>query len=269
MAQEIVINNLYKLFGRNKKKALKMAQAGSSKSEILATTGSIMALCNISFTVEKGETNVIIGLSGSGKSTLVRHINRLIDPDLGEIIIQGQDILQLNLRELAKIRNKKLSMVFQGFGLLPHWNVQDNVAYGLLVAKVPRKEAYKRITPWLEAVGLADYRLKYPDQLSGGMLQRVGLARAFAVDPEIILLDEPFSALDPLIRKSMQDLLIDWQAKYRKTIVFITHDIAEAFKLGQKVCVLRAGKLEQIGSPEQIKAHPANAYVEKMIASGW
>ncbi|MBL0691693.1 MAG: ATP-binding cassette domain-containing protein [SAR324 cluster bacterium] len=265
MANEIVITNLYKAFGRRVKLAIKLAKQGADKAAILAQTSTILALSDISLQIKKGKIFVIIGLSGAGKSTLIRHLNRLIDPDEGQILVQGQDILKLGLQDLAKLRQTKVSMVFQNFGLFPHWNVQDNVAYGLFVKKISKNKARQAVMPWLEAVGLSNYKLKYPDELSGGMLQRVGLARAFATDSDIILMDEPFSSLDPLIRREMQEFLIAWQTKHQKTIVFITHDIREAFRLGQKIAILKASKLIQVDTPTNIQNNPANDYVARII----
>jgi len=267
---EIQVDNLYKVFGKqNKKKALKLAQENVSKVELLKKTGCVLALQDINLKINKGETFAVIGLSGCGKSTLIRHINRLLDPDSGTITIQGQNILELKQKDLLKYRQNKISMVFQHFALLPHWNVEDNVAYGLFIKHKSKAEAKQAVAPWLKKVGLYEYRDKYPDQLSGGMLQRVGLARAFSVDADIILMDEPFSALDPIIRKNMQKLLNSWQSELNKTIVFITHDIDEAFSLGDKIAVLRASRVEQVGTSEELIDNPQTEYVERFVSAGY
>ncbi len=265
---EITIRGLYMLFGKDLDAALKLAEAKVDKAEILERTGSIVALSDINLNIERGTIFSIIGLSGSGKSTLIRNINRLIDPIAGQIIIQGVDVMKLSLPELNKFRQDKVSMVFQNFGLLPHWSIQDNIAFGLLIKGVKKSDAYDQIAIWLERVGLTSYAKKYPDELSGGMQQRVGLARAFAVNTDIILMDEPFSALDPIIRTRMQELLNEWQIEFKKTIVFITHDLHEAFKLGSKVAILKGGMVEQMGVAADLIENPVSKYVERFVKSG-
>jgi glycine betaine/proline transport system ATP-binding protein len=261
----IEVQGIYKVFGEQEKLALEMVKQGCNKKEILLDSGCTVGLRDVSFSIAHSEIFVVMGLSGSGKSTLVRHFNRLVEPSAGIITVSGENILTLSGAELANFRRKKISMVFQSFGLLPHWNIVDNVAYGLYVQGCNQKVARERAMPWLEAVGLESYANQYPDELSGGMRQRVGLARALAVDADIILMDEAFSALDPLIRCEMQDLLLSLQAKLQKTIVFITHDIEEAVKLGARIAILRDGELVQVDAPAQMIANPANEYVQQFF----
>lgn len=261
----ISIRNVYKIFGQDIPAALKQCISGADKHTILESTGCTVGLKNVSLEIRAGEIFVIIGLSGSGKSTLVRHINRLIDPSAGKIRIHDHDVLKLEPAQLRKLRQETVSMVFQSFGLLPHWNVIDNVAHGLYVRGVKKTDGRKRALPWLERVGLKNYGSKYPDELSGGMRQRVGLARALCVDTEILLMDEAFSALDPLIRHDMQGLLLELQASLRKTIVFITHDLDEALRLGARIAILRDGELVQVGTAEDIMQRPADDYVRRFV----
>ena len=258
----IEIRNIFKIFGPDPKSALEQAKGGADKDELLAKTGHTVGLHDVSLSIEKGETFVVMGLSGSGKSTLIRHLNRLIDPTAGSISFGGEDILAMDIPTLNAFRRKRLGMVFQRFGLLPHRNVMDNVAYGLEIQGTARKEREAAASKWIERVGLAGYEDKYPDQLSGGMQQRVGLARALATDPEVLLMDEAFSALDPLIRSDMQDELMKLQAELHKTIVFITHDLDEALKIGDRIAILKDGKLIQVGRPEEIVLNPADNYVQ-------
>jgi glycine betaine/proline transport system ATP-binding protein len=258
----IEIRNIFKIFGPDPEGALELARAGSDKDEILAKTGHTVGLHDVSLSIEQGETFVVMGLSGSGKSTLIRHLNRLIDPTAGSVSFGGDDILAMDIPALNAFRRKRLGMVFQRFGLLPHRNVMDNVAYGLEIQGTDRKYREAAASKWIERVGLAGYEAKFPDQLSGGMQQRVGLARALATDPEVLLMDEAFSALDPLIRSDMQDELMKLQAELHKTIVFITHDLDEALKLGDRIAILKDGKLVQVGRPEEIILHPADDYVQ-------
>ncbi|WP_417810672.1 quaternary amine ABC transporter ATP-binding protein [Thalassospira alkalitolerans] len=257
----IEIRNIFKIFGPDPQTALQMAKAGADKDEILAKTGHTVGLHDVSLSIERGETFVVMGLSGSGKSTLIRHLNRLIDPTSGEVLFDGTDILAMSISELNAFRRKRLGMVFQRFGLLPHRNVINNVAYGLEIQGQDRKTREDAARNWIERVGLGGYEDKFPDQLSGGMQQRVGLARALATDPEVLLMDEAFSALDPLIRNDMQDELVKLQGELHKTIVFITHDLDEALKLGDRIAILKDGKLIQTGRPEEIIMHPADDYV--------
>lgn len=261
----IEAKNLSKLFGKNTKQTLKLLDEGLTKEEILKKTGTTVGVNRATFSIEEGEIFVIMGLSGSGKSTLVRLINRLIEPTEGSIYIDGEDLAKMDKQELRQVRREKLSMVFQNFGLFPHRTILENAAFGLEIQKVDKEERLKRGKEALELVGLGNYIHQYPDQLSGGMQQRVGLARALANDPKVLLMDEAFSALDPLIRKEMQDELIELQSRMKKTIVFITHDLNEALRLGDRIALMRDGKIVQIGTPEEILVSPANEYVEKFV----
>ncbi|MFD2042771.1 glycine betaine/L-proline ABC transporter ATP-binding protein [Ornithinibacillus salinisoli] len=261
----IEAKDLSKVFGKNYKQALKLLDEGFSKEDILRKTGSTVGVNRASFSVEAGEIFVIMGLSGSGKSTLVRLINRLIDPTEGSILIDGQDLAKMDKKDLRQIRREKLSMVFQRFALFPNRTVLQNAEYGLEIQKASKEERSKKAKEALEMVGLGDYIEQKPDQLSGGMQQRVGLARALANDPEVLLMDEAFSALDPLIRKDMQDELIDLQSSMKKTIIFITHDLDEALRIGDRIALMKDGSIVQIGTPEEILVNPANDYVEKFV----
>ncbi|MBZ4672389.1 glycine betaine/L-proline ABC transporter ATP-binding protein ProV [Deferribacterales bacterium Es71-Z0220] len=260
--QKIVVNNLFKIFGPTPEKALKLIKQGLTKDEIFKKTGNNVGVQNASFSINEGEIFVIMGLSGSGKSTLVRMLNRLIEPTSGEVIIDGKDITKMKYNELISLRRTQMSMVFQSFALLPHLNVIDNVCFGLELAKVEKKNRYERGMAALEQVGLSQYAKSMPDELSGGMRQRVGLARALAVDPEILLMDEAFSALDPLIRSEMQDELLELQSKQKRTIVFISHDLDEAIKLGDRIAIMEGGRIVQIGTAEEILKNPADDYVK-------
>lgn len=262
---KIEVRNLYKIFGKRPEEIMQKVRKGLTKQQALKRTGHTVGLDDVSFEIEAGETFVVMGLSGSGKSTLVRCLNRLIEPTDGAIIIDGQDVTQLNRREMQALRREKMGMVFQHFALLPHRNVIDNVAYGLKLQGVERSERYQQARTWIERVGLKGYEKSHPTALSGGMQQRVGLARALATDPEILLMDEAFSALDPLIRREMQDELIRLQRELHKTIVFITHDLDEALRLGDRVAILKAGQVVQIGTPEEILTRPADDYVEAFV----
>ena len=262
---KIKIRGVYKVFGRRESEAMAMLRAGAEKSEVQAATRANVGLAGVDADIPAGIITCIMGLSGSGKSTLVRHLNRLIDPSAGRILFDGEDILTLSMAQLRELRRHRVSMVFQGFGLLPHITVLDNVAFGLHVRGEPRAQARSTARLWLERVGLAEYERNFPDELSGGMRQRVGLARALAIDADVLLMDEAFSALDPLIRYDMQDQLLELQQRLQKTIVFITHDIEEALRLGQHVIILRDGKVEQVGSPDDIRLRPANDYVERFL----
>lgn len=261
----IEAKNLSKVFGKNPKQALELLDKGLSKEEILKKTGSTVGVNRASFTVEPGEIFVIMGLSGSGKSTLVRLINRLIDPTEGSMLVDGQDLAKMDKKELRQVRREKLGMVFQRFALFPNRTVLQNTEFGLEVQKIPKEERTKKAKEALELVGLGGYADQKPDQLSGGMQQRVGLARALANDPEVLLMDEAFSALDPLIRKDMQDELIDLQSTMKKTIIFITHDLDEALRIGDRIALMKDGSIVQIGTPEEILMNPANDYVERFV----
>lgn len=262
---EIKVENLTKVFGKNPKRALQLLEKNKTKDEILKETGMTVGVNNASFEVKSGEVFVIMGLSGSGKSTLVRMLNRLIEPTAGAIYVGDEDVTKMNKEKLRELRRKKMSMVFQQFALLPHKTIQENAEYGLEIQGVPKKEREKKAKEALELVGLGGYTDKYPTELSGGMQQRVGLARALANDPDILLMDEAFSALDPLIRKDMQDELLDLQEKMQKTIIFITHDLDEALRIGDRIALMKDGAIVQIGTAEEILMDPANRYVERFV----
>ncbi|WP_219703796.1 quaternary amine ABC transporter ATP-binding protein [Marinomonas lutimaris] len=263
--QKIVIENVFKVFGDNVPAAIKLIESSESKSDILAKTGCVVGVNDISMSIDSGEIFVIMGLSGSGKSTLVRHFNRLIDPTSGHIYVDGEDILQYNSNQLRQFRRNKISMVFQSFGLLPHKTVLDNVGYGLKVRGETKAYQEEKANYWIDTVGLKGYESRYPAQLSGGMRQRVGLARALAADTDIILMDEAFSALDPLIRTEMQDQLLTLQSTLHKTIVFITHDLDEALRIGNRIAIMKDGQLIQVGTPHDILNNPADEYVDRFV----
>ena len=262
---KIEINNVYKIFGSKPKSILPMVKDGASKDEILENTGHTVGLDNVTLKIEEGEIFVCMGLSGSGKSTLIRHLNRLIDPTDGDILIEGTNVMSLNNESLIDFRRHKMSMVFQRFGLFPHRTVIQNVGYGLEMQGKSDQERNKVSMEKIEAVGLTGFENQYPNQLSGGMQQRVGLARALATNTDIMLMDEAFSALDPLIRSDMQKQLLDLQSELKKTIVFITHDLDESLRLGDHIGILNAGKLVQVGSPVDIIMNPADDYVEAFV----
>jgi glycine betaine/proline transport system ATP-binding protein len=257
--------NVWKVYGPKAEKIVGSPDATLSRQELLEKTGCVAAVRDISFDVAPGEVFVVMGLSGSGKSTLVRCITRLIEPTAGEVLIDGEDVLTADPEHLRAVRRNKVSMVFQHFGLLPHRRIVENVAFGLEVQDVDKEERLARASEILETVGLASWGNSYPDELSGGMQQRVGLARALATDPEIMLFDEPFSALDPLIRRDMQDEVIRLQKEVKKTMIFITHDLLEALKLGDRIAIMKDGHFVQIGTPEEVVAHPADDYVADFI----
>lgn len=264
-APAVEVRNVWKVFGPHTARAIEMSTAGARRSEVLAATGCTVGVRDVSFSVSRGETFVVMGLSGSGKSTLVRCLSRLIEPTTGDVFIDGDDVLGMSPAELREVRRTKMSMVFQHFGLFPHKRVIDNVAYGLEVQKRPKHERREQAMEVLTKVGLAEWAMHYPQQLSGGMQQRVGLARALALDPAILLFDEPFSALDPLIRREMQDELIRLQQEEQRTIVFITHDFAEAIRLGDRVAIMKDGAFDQIGTPEELVMNPATDYVREFV----
>ncbi|UFU00486.1 glycine betaine/L-proline ABC transporter ATP-binding protein [Radiobacillus kanasensis] len=261
----IKVEGLSKVFGKNPKQALSLLSEGKSKDEILKKTGNTVGVNRASFEVEAGEIFVIMGLSGSGKSTLVRLINRLIDPTEGSVLIDGDDLAKMDKQSLRQVRRDKLSMVFQRFALFPHRTILENAEFGLEIQGVDKEQRQKKAKESLELVGLGNYIHQYPGQLSGGMQQRVGLARALANDPEVLLMDEAFSALDPLIRKEMQDELLDLQESMKKTILFITHDLDEALRIGDRIALMKDGSIVQIGTPEEILVNPANDYVERFV----
>jgi len=261
----IEIRGLTTIFGPDPKAALAQVRAGMDKATLLASTRHTLGLHDIALDIEAGEIFVIMGLSGSGKSTLVRHINRLIDPTAGQVLIDGQDVTALSVSALIELRRSRLSMVFQRFGLLSHRRVIDNVAYGLEVRGVGRNERYQRAMRWIEQVGLGGFEYQLPSQLSGGMQQRVGLARALCSETDIILMDEAFSALDPLIRSQLQGDLLKLQAELGRTIVFITHDLDEALRIGTRVAILKDGCLLQVGTPQEVLMHSADAHAAAFV----
>lgn len=262
---EIKINNLYKIFGKHPKKIIPLLKKGMSKQEIYKKTGYSVGVNNVSFEVKQGEFFVVMGLSGSGKSTLIRCLNRLIEPTSGEVLIDGENILKLDANGLREVRRKKIAMVFQNFALFPHRNISSNVEYGLEIQGIAPEIRKKKAYDALELVGLKGYEESMPNELSGGMQQRVGLARALATDPEVLLMDEAFSALDPLIRKEMQEEMLQIQSKMNKTIVFITHDLDEALRLGDTIAIMKDGVVEQVGTSEDILTNPASEYVRKFV----
>ncbi len=262
---KIEINNVYKIFGSNPQSVMPMVKGGANKEEVLEQTGHTVGLDDVSLKIEEGETFVCMGLSGSGKSTLIRHLNRLIDPTDGEILVEGTNVMSFNKDQLIEFRRHKMSMVFQRFGLFPHKTVIQNVGYGLEMQGKPEDERNRVAMEKIDAVGLNGFENQFPNQLSGGMQQRVGLARALATDSDIMLMDEAFSALDPLIRSDMQKQLLDLQSELKKTIVFITHDLDESLRLGDHIGILNAGKLVQVGTPVDIIMNPADDYVKAFV----
>ncbi|MFC7362629.1 quaternary amine ABC transporter ATP-binding protein [Nocardioides astragali] len=260
------VRNLWKIFGPRADKVIGTPDAELSRADLKTKTGNVVGVKDVSFDVAPGEVFVVMGLSGSGKSTLVRLLTRLIEPTAGTICLNGMDVTSASEKQLRDVRRKQVSMVFQHFGLLPHRQVIDNVAYGLEVRGVPKKERREKAAEIVDLVGLTGYEKSYPDQLSGGMQQRVGLARALAGDPEMLLFDEPFSALDPLIRRDMQNEVIRLHSELGKTMVFITHDLSEALKLGDRIMILRDGAIVQIGTPDEVVARPADDYVKDFVS---
>jgi glycine betaine/proline transport system ATP-binding protein len=252
---------VWKVYGPNAAKIIGSPDANLPRAELLEKTGCVAAVRDVSFDVAPGEVFVVMGLSGSGKSTLVRMINRLHDPTAGQVLIDGEDVLQLSAERLREVRRRKVSMVFQHFGLFPHRRIVENVAYGLEIRGVEKDERTRKAGAVLDTVGLGGWGDRYPDELSGGMQQRVGLARALATEPEIMLFDEPFSALDPLIRRDMQDEVVRLQREVQKTMIFITHDLMEALKLGDRIAIMKDGQFVQVGTPEEVVARPADDYV--------
>lgn len=265
MAKQIIIDHVFKVFGDQPQQALELVRQGASKQDILERTGQSIGVFDATFTIEAGEIFVVMGLSGSGKSTLVRMLNRLIAPTSGRIMVDGQDIGQLSEPALRALRRKDISMVFQSFALMPHLTVLDNTAFGLELAGVGRQERQQAAEQALAQVGLAGWGASYPDELSGGMQQRVGLARALASDPAILLMDEAFSALDPIIRTEMQSELLRLQEKQRRTIVFISHDLDEAMRIGDRIAIMKDGQVVQVGTPDEILRCPANDYVRSFV----
>ena len=259
------IEGLTKIFGRHHRKAAELFKAGKTREEVYKATQCSVGVHDINFTIRRGELFVVMGLSGSGKSTLIRTINRLIEPSDGKIFIDDTEVTALSRRQLRDLRRRRIGMVFQQFALYPHLTVLDNAAYALKIAGVPRETRRARAREVLALVGLADYADRYPDQLSGGMRQRVGIARALAADPEIIIMDEALSALDPLIRREMQNEIRALQKKLGKTVIFITHDLDEAIRLADRVLIMKDGEIAQLGTMEEILSHPANDYVAKFV----
>ena len=257
----VSVDGVYKLFGDEEYEALQQARAGLSKDEIQSETGAVLALRDVSFKVARGEIFVVMGLSGCGKSTLVRCINRLIEPTVGEVWIDGREMMRLSDEDLREVRRTEIAMVFQHYGLMPHRNVLDNVGWGLEVNGVAGHERRDRSVQALAAVGLAEWAGSMPEQLSGGMKQRVGLARALALDAPVLLMDEPFSALDPVIRRDLQDELISLQQELHKTIIFITHDLSEAVRVGDRIAIMRDGAVVQEGTPRDVVLNPSDAFV--------
>jgi len=258
-------NSVWKVYGSHAQRIVGSPDADLPRKQLLEKTGCVAAVRDVSFDVTQGEVFVVMGLSGSGKSTLIRCLTRLIEPTSGEVLIEGADVLGLSPERLRELRRHKVSMVFQHFGLLPHRRIVDNVAFGLEVQGKDRDERKRRAEEVLDVVGLGGWGNSFPDELSGGMQQRVGLARALATDPEIMLFDEPFSALDPLIRRDMQDEVIRLQREVRKTMVFITHDLMEALKLGDRIAIMKDGAFVQVGTPEDVVARPADSYVADFV----
>ena len=265
VSKKIEVINTTKIFGKNAKRASQLLNEGKTKSEILKATGATVGVKNASFDVYEGEIFVIMGLSGSGKSTLVRLLNRLIDPTMGNILLDGEDIVGMNKEQLRNVRRKKIGMVFQNFALFPHKTILENAEYGLEIQGVAKAERQAKAKESLGLVGLAGYEDQFPSQLSGGMQQRVGLARALANGPDILLMDEAFSALDPLIRKDMQDELLQLHNDMGKTIIFITHDLDEALRIGDRIALMKDGEIVQVGTPEEILMSPSNEYVERFV----
>ena len=259
--EKIIVKELFKIFGPQPEKALKLIKQGLDKTAIFEKTGMTVGVNNAAFTINQGEIFVIMGLSGSGKSTIVRMLNRLIEPTAGSVLVDGRDVTRMKPDELVKFRLHNMSMVFQSFALMPHMTVLENAAFGLELANVPKDKRKERAMQALDQVGLNGWEECYPNQLSGGMQQRVGLARGLAVDPDILLMDEAFSALDPLIRTEMQDELLKLQEKDQRTIVFISHDLDEALRIGDRIAIMESGRVVQVGSPEEILQNPADDYV--------
>ena len=259
---KVVVKNLYKVFGNKPDAAMQMLYDGKHKDEVLRQTGQVVGVLDASFEINKGEIFVLMGLSGSGKSTLIRLLNRLIEPTAGSVIVDGEDVAKMSTEKLLNLRRKDMSMVFQSFALLPHRSVIENAAFGLEIAGVEVKERERRAMEVLEQVGLNTFARHMPSQLSGGMQQRVGLARALTVNPSLMLMDEAFSALDPLRRTEMQDVLMKLQQEQKRTIVFVSHDLDEALRIGNRICIMEGGRVVQVGTSDDILQHPANEYVK-------
>ena len=264
---KVEFKNIYKIFEPHRKDDLIAVKNGTSKKQLLETRNLNLGINNISLKIYKNEFFVLMGLSGSGKSTLIRHINGLIEATDGQVLVDNQDVTHLNTEELIKFRRYKASMVFQRFGLLPHKTVFENVEYGLKVRGEDVSISHQKVSKWIEVVGLKGYENAYPKNLSGGMQQRVGIARGLATETDILIMDEPFSALDPVIRSEMQDVVLDLKNKLKKTVIFVTHDLEEAIKLGDRMAVLKDGEIIQVGSPSEIVNSPNSNYVKKFVES--
>jgi len=265
MTEKVVVKDLYKIFGPGAQRGVDLIKDGLNKEEIFEKTGLTVGVREASFTVNAGEIFVVMGLSGSGKSTLVRMLNRLIEPTAGEVLIDGKNVTKMEKKQLIKLRRDKMSMVFQSFALMPHMTVHENTAFGLEVAGIGKADRESRALSALEQVGLKPYAQSYPQELSGGMQQRVGLARALAQDPDIMLMDEAFSALDPLIRSEMQDELLKLQEDSERTVIFISHDLHEAMKIGDRIAMMEGGRIVQVGTPDEILKNPADKYVQSFF----
>jgi glycine betaine/proline transport system ATP-binding protein len=265
LSDKIAVKNLYKIFGPHPERALQLLEHGRNKQEIFEQTGSVVGVTNADFTINAGEIFVVMGLSGSGKSTLVRMLNRLIEPTAGDIFINDQNVSRMSPTQLINLRRGDIAMVFQSFALLPHLTVVENAAFGLEIAGLEKKERTEKAYQALEQVGLSSNADSYPDELSGGMQQRVGLARALATDPDILLMDEAFSALDPLIRREMQEELLKLQDQKERTVVFISHDLDEAMRIGDRIAIMEGGRVLQVGTPRQILDNPANEYIQNFF----
>lgn len=262
---KIVVQNLYKVFGQTPQEAINLLKEGWTKERLLKEKQTLVGVNNVSVSISEGEIFVLMGLSGSGKSTLIRMLNRLVDPSAGEILVDGQDIASFSDIQLRALRRRDMSMVFQSFALLPNRTALGNTLFGLEIAGKPRKLRKRLAMEMLEQVGLADFAYKYPHELSGGMRQRVGLARALAINPSIMIMDEAFSALDPLKRREMQDMVLELQRRHRRTIVFVSHDVEEALRIGNRIGIMQDGELIQTGTPEEIITRPANHYVRSFF----
>ncbi len=261
-SEKVIVKNLYKIFGPTPENAFDLIEQGMGKDEVFGKTGLTIGVQNANFSVKDSEIFVVMGLSGSGKSTLVRMLNRLIEPTSGQVFVKGKDVAQLSKKELIELRRRDMSMVFQSFALMPHLTVEENIVFGLEISGYPEQERKNRATRTLELVGLKAYASSYPGELSGGMQQRVGLARGLAGDPSVMLMDEAFSALDPLIRTEMQDELLKLQKERPRTIIFISHDLDEAMRIGDRIAMMESGKIVQVGTPEEILKNPADEYVK-------
>lgn len=261
MNEKVVVKQLYKVFGDDPEKAMQLLEQGVDKDDIFDRTGQTVGVCDANFAINAGEIFVIMGLSGSGKSTLVRLLNRLIEPTAGKVLVDGRDIAAMNDEDLLELRRKDMSMVFQSFALMPHLTVVQNAAFGLELGGMPQAEREERALQALDQVGLKSWAYSYPDELSGGMQQRVGLARALANDPSVMLMDEAFSALDPLIRSEMQDELLKLQENSSRTIIFISHDLDEAMRIGDRIAIMEGGRVVQVGTPDEILRNPEDEYV--------